>query len=144
MLADSVISSPVFTPESMEFCLSARLCVCLYMYIYIHTHYNFTFLPTIILNSDHLKFVLVLLCYRSHHSFMEQKIVIQLYPKRHRAQKCRSKAFTIAAQAYGVSWVEIQQDTVTVTGENIDPSGLTTLIRKKVCNASLELVEDMM
>lgn len=111
--------------------------------------------------------------FNSHLYALQQKIVIQLYPKRSRAEKCRSKAFTLAAQAYGiavsyilifdsdkielclfshlvcvcvcvgVSRVEIQQDMVVVIGENVDSIGLTTLIRKKVCNASLELVENV-
>nr|GMD51302.1 heavy metal-associated isoprenylated plant protein 47-like [Ipomoea batatas] len=66
------------------------------------------------------------------------KIVIQLYP---RCQKCRSKALSIAAEANGVSRVEIERDKVVVIGEDIDAAGLTSLIRKKIGNATLEFVQ---
>nr|GMC51723.1 heavy metal-associated isoprenylated plant protein 47-like [Ipomoea batatas]GMC53701.1 heavy metal-associated isoprenylated plant protein 47-like [Ipomoea batatas]GME15722.1 heavy metal-associated isoprenylated plant protein 47-like [Ipomoea batatas] len=72
---------------------------------------------------------------------MQQRIVIRVQLK---CQKCRSKAMMIAAKSSGVTSVALQGEEkcnqIVVIGEAVDAAGLTSLIRKKVGNASLELV----
>ncbi|XWS51775.1 hypothetical protein CRYUN_Cryun11dG0012100 [Craigia yunnanensis] len=73
---------------------------------------------------------------------MKQKIVINV-PN---CKKCRTKALTIAAVADGVTSVALhgpQKDELMIIGEGIDAACLTSSLRKKLCHASLETVEEV-
>ncbi|KAL7584299.1 heavy metal-associated isoprenylated plant protein 47 isoform X1 [Lactuca sativa] len=75
---------------------------------------------------------------------MMQKIVIKMQPK---CGRCRTKAMMIAAKASGsVSSVELQgenKNQMVVIGDGIDAAALTSSVRKKIKNASLELVQQL-
>ncbi|CAH1444318.1 unnamed protein product [Lactuca virosa] len=76
---------------------------------------------------------------------MMQKIVIKMQPK---CGRCRTKAMMIAAKASGscVSSVELQgenKNQMVVIGDGIDAAALTSSVRKKIKNASLEMVQQM-
>ncbi|KAL2495985.1 heavy metal-associated isoprenylated plant protein 47 [Forsythia ovata] len=73
---------------------------------------------------------------------MAQEIVINVQLK---CNKCRSKAMSIAAMTSGVLSVALEgekKDQLVVIGVGVDAAGMTSLLRKKVGRASLELVHD--
>ncbi|KAG5570374.1 hypothetical protein H5410_060140 [Solanum commersonii] len=72
-----------------------------------------------------------------------QKIVIRVH---HNCKKCQSKALMIAAMSTGVNSVALEgekKDKVVIIGEAVDAAGITSLLRKKVGHASLELVDEV-
>lgn len=74
---------------------------------------------------------------------MKQKIVIRVH---HKCQKCRSKSLMIAATSTGVNSVALEgetKDKVVIIGEAVDAAAITSLLRKKVGHASLELVDEI-
>ncbi|CAN4075429.1 unnamed protein product [Withania somnifera] len=74
---------------------------------------------------------------------MKQKIVIRV---QHKCQKCQSKTLMIAAMSTGVNSVALEgekRDKVVIIGEAVDAAGITSLLRKKVGHASLELVDEI-
>ncbi|TMW91562.1 heavy metal-associated isoprenylated plant protein 47 [Solanum lycopersicum] len=74
---------------------------------------------------------------------MMQKIVIRVH---HKCKKCQSKALMIAAMSTGVNSVALEgekKDKVVIIGEAVDAAGITSLLRKKVGHASLELVDEV-
>ncbi|KAI3496853.1 hypothetical protein L1887_39231 [Cichorium endivia] len=74
---------------------------------------------------------------------MMQKIVIKMQPK---CGRCRTKAMMIAAKASGVNSVELQgenKNQMVVIGDGVDAAALTSLVRKKIKNASLEMVQEL-
>ncbi|KAK7371884.1 hypothetical protein VNO80_05250 [Phaseolus coccineus] len=74
---------------------------------------------------------------------MKQKIVIRVPLD---CDKCRSKAFKIAADAHGVSSVALEgehKDKVAVIGESVDSVCLGRALRKKFRHAIIESVEEV-
>ncbi|GKD62439.1 hypothetical protein Tco_1299948, partial [Tanacetum coccineum] len=72
-----------------------------------------------------------------------QKIVIMMQPK---CGKCRTKAMMAAAKSLGVNSVELQgenKNQMVVIGDRVDAAALTISVRKKVKNASLEIVQQL-
>ncbi|XVF77272.1 hypothetical protein PTKIN_Ptkin14bG0029900 [Pterospermum kingtungense] len=60
--------------------------------------------------------------------------------------KCRRKALKIAAVADGVISVALHgpgKDKLLIIGDGVDPACLTACLRKKLCYASLETVEEV-
>ncbi|GAY37752.1 hypothetical protein CUMW_031430 [Citrus unshiu] len=61
-------------------------------------------------------------------------------------EKCRIKVMKIIAKANGVTSIVIQgpnKDRVMVIGDGVDPFKMTTALRNKVGNASLESAQKM-
>ncbi|XVF77264.1 hypothetical protein PTKIN_Ptkin14bG0029300 [Pterospermum kingtungense] len=74
---------------------------------------------------------------------VQQKIVIQVSMH---CDKCRTKALKIAAAADGVVSVELhgpEKDKQMIVGDGVDAVCLTNSLRKKLCHASLETVEEV-
>ncbi|XP_059290624.1 disease resistance protein Pik-1 [Lycium ferocissimum] len=74
---------------------------------------------------------------------LQQKIVIRV---QHKCKKCQSKSLMIAAMSTGVNSVSLEgekKDKVVIIGESVDAVGITSLLRKKVGHASLELVDEI-
>ncbi|XVF03687.1 hypothetical protein REPUB_Repub05bG0015000 [Reevesia pubescens] len=72
-----------------------------------------------------------------------QKIVIKVSMH---CRKCRTKALEIAAVADGVTSVALhgpEKDKLMIVGDGVDAACLTASLRKKLCHASLELVEEV-
>ncbi|XVF03689.1 hypothetical protein REPUB_Repub05bG0015200 [Reevesia pubescens] len=72
-----------------------------------------------------------------------QKIVIKVSMH---CRKCRTKALEIAAVADGVTSVALhgpEKDKLMIEGDGVDAACLTASLRKKLCHASLELVEEV-
>nr|GEW34737.1 putative reverse transcriptase domain-containing protein [Tanacetum cinerariifolium] len=60
--------------------------------------------------------------------------------------KCRTKAMMAAAKSLGVNSVELQgenKNQIVVIGDGVDAAALTSSVRKKVKNASLEIVQQL-
>ncbi|GKA45107.1 hypothetical protein Tco_0737903 [Tanacetum coccineum] len=60
--------------------------------------------------------------------------------------KCRTKAMMAAAKSLGVNSVELQgenKNQMVVIGDRVDAAALTSSVRKKVKNASLEIVQQL-
>ncbi|OMP04288.1 putative metal ion binding protein [Corchorus olitorius] len=74
---------------------------------------------------------------------MKQKIVIKVSMN---CSKCRTKAMKIAAVADGVISVALhgpEKDKLMIVGDGVDAACLTSSLRKKLCHASLEIVEEV-
>ncbi|XP_022006848.1 heavy metal-associated isoprenylated plant protein 47 isoform X2 [Helianthus annuus] len=74
---------------------------------------------------------------------MKKKIVINIQTN---CEKCRTEAMKAAAKALGVNSVEVQGEDkkrMVVIGEGVDAAALTKLVRKKIKNASLEMVQQL-
>nr|XP_043627752.1 heavy metal-associated isoprenylated plant protein 47-like [Erigeron canadensis] len=74
---------------------------------------------------------------------MKRKIVIKIQTE---CEKCRKKAMMVAAQTSGVNSVEMQGESknqMVVIGEGIDVAALAKSVRKKIKNASLEIVQQL-
>ncbi|XVF03688.1 hypothetical protein REPUB_Repub05bG0015100 [Reevesia pubescens] len=74
---------------------------------------------------------------------MKQKIVIKVSMH---CRKCRTKALEIAAVADGVTSVALhgpEKDKLMIEGDGVDAPCLTASLRKKLCHASLEIVEEV-
>ncbi|XP_073013541.1 heavy metal-associated isoprenylated plant protein 47-like [Typha latifolia] len=73
---------------------------------------------------------------------MKQTIVIKIHTN---SDKCRAKAMALAAKAYGVISIELQdEDHLVVVGDGVDAVHLTTTLRKKLCHgAYLTKVEEV-
>ncbi|XVF77268.1 hypothetical protein PTKIN_Ptkin14bG0029600 [Pterospermum kingtungense] len=74
---------------------------------------------------------------------MKQKIIIKV-PMH--CSKCRTKALKIAAVADGVISVALhgpEKDKLLIIGDGVDAACLTACLRKKLCYASLEIVEEV-
>ncbi|XVF77848.1 hypothetical protein PTKIN_Ptkin14bG0080100 [Pterospermum kingtungense] len=72
----------------------------------------------------------------------QQKIIIQVSLH---CSKCRTKALKIAAVADGVTSVAFhgpEKDKLLIIGDGVDAACLTACLRKKLCYASLEIVEE--
>ncbi|MBA0693286.1 hypothetical protein Golax_009599 [Gossypium laxum] len=60
--------------------------------------------------------------------------------------KCRKKALKVAAVAYGVTSVALhgpEKDKLMILGDGVDAACLTEALRKKLCHASIEIVEEV-
>ncbi|XP_039014102.1 heavy metal-associated isoprenylated plant protein 47-like [Hibiscus syriacus] len=74
---------------------------------------------------------------------MKQKIVIKVSMH---CRKCRKKALQVAAVAYGVTSVALhgpEKDKLMILGDGVDAACLTEALRKKLCHASIEIVEQV-
>ncbi|XVE50789.1 hypothetical protein DITRI_Ditri01bG0191200 [Diplodiscus trichospermus] len=74
---------------------------------------------------------------------MKQKIVIKVSMH---CSKCRTKALKVAAVADGVISVALhgpEKDKLMIVGDGVDAAELTGSLRKKLCHASLETVEEV-
>ncbi|XP_022716596.1 heavy metal-associated isoprenylated plant protein 47-like [Durio zibethinus] len=74
---------------------------------------------------------------------MQQKIIIKISMH---CSKCRARALKIAAVAEGVTSVALhgpEKDKLMIQGEDIDAACLTANLRKKLCHASLETIEEV-
>ncbi|XWS27762.1 hypothetical protein CRYUN_Cryun25bG0008500 [Craigia yunnanensis] len=74
---------------------------------------------------------------------MKQKIVIKVSMH---CNKCRKRALKIASVADGVTSVALhgpEKDKLMIVGEGIDAACLTSSLRKKLCHAILETVEEV-
>ncbi|GLT83643.1 hypothetical protein SLE2022_019200 [Rubroshorea leprosula] len=74
---------------------------------------------------------------------LQQKIVIKVSMH---CDKCRTKAMKIAAVADGVTSVAFQgedRDRLLIEGDGVDAACLTESLRKKLCHATLETVEEI-
>ncbi|GLT57567.1 hypothetical protein SLA2020_305330 [Shorea laevis] len=74
---------------------------------------------------------------------LQQKIVIKVSMP---CDKCRTKAMKIAAAAEGVTSVAFQgedRDRLLIEGDGVDAACLTESLRKKLCHATLETVEEI-
>ncbi|XVF38210.1 hypothetical protein REPUB_Repub20aG0080700 [Reevesia pubescens] len=72
-----------------------------------------------------------------------QKIVIKVSMN---CRKCRTKALRIAAAVDGVTSLALdgpENDKLMIEGDGVDAACLTASLRKKLCHASLELVEEV-
>nr|GEV00016.1 heavy metal-associated isoprenylated plant protein 47-like [Tanacetum cinerariifolium] len=60
--------------------------------------------------------------------------------------KCQTKAMMAVAKSLGVNSVELQgenKNQMVVIGDGVDAAALTSSVRKKVKNASLEMVQQL-
>ncbi|KAM0002175.1 putative heavy metal-associated isoprenylated plant protein [Helianthus debilis subsp. tardiflorus] len=74
---------------------------------------------------------------------LQKKIVINIQTS---CEKCRTEAMKAAVKASGVNSVEVQGEDkkrMVVIGEGVDAAALTKLVRKKIKNASLEMVQQL-
>ncbi|KAH1063129.1 hypothetical protein J1N35_028116 [Gossypium stocksii] len=74
---------------------------------------------------------------------MKQKIVIKVSMH---CSKCRTEALQVAAVAYGVNSVALhgpEKDKLMILGEGVDVACLTEALRKKLCHATVEIVEEV-
>ncbi|TYH21063.1 hypothetical protein ES288_A04G012900v1 [Gossypium darwinii] len=74
---------------------------------------------------------------------MKQKIILKVSMH---CSKCRKKALKVAAVAYGVTSVALhgpEKDKLMILGEGMDAACLTEALRKKLCHASIEIVEEV-
>ncbi|XP_076938467.1 heavy metal-associated isoprenylated plant protein 47-like [Bidens hawaiensis] len=74
---------------------------------------------------------------------LQKKIVISIQTK---CEKCRKEAMKVAVTASGVNSVEVQggdKNQLVVIGEGVDAAALTKSVRKKIKNASLEMVQEL-
>ncbi|GMJ05036.1 hypothetical protein HRI_004172800 [Hibiscus trionum] len=74
---------------------------------------------------------------------LQQKIVIKVSVH---SQKCRTKALKIAAATDGVVSVALdgpRLGTLMIVGDGVDAVCLTRSLRKQLCHASLETVEEV-
>ncbi|XVF77269.1 hypothetical protein PTKIN_Ptkin14bG0029700 [Pterospermum kingtungense] len=74
---------------------------------------------------------------------MKQKIIIKVSMN---CSKCRRKALKIAAVADGVISVALhgpEKDKLLIIGEGVDAVCLTACLRKKLCYACLETIEEV-
>ncbi|KAI3703796.1 hypothetical protein L1987_73993 [Smallanthus sonchifolius] len=74
---------------------------------------------------------------------MKKKIVINIQTN---CDKCRTYAMKTAAETSGVISVELQgenKNKMMVIGDGVDAAALTKSIRKKIENASLEIVQQL-
>ncbi|KAK8579094.1 hypothetical protein V6N12_069427 [Hibiscus sabdariffa] len=74
---------------------------------------------------------------------MKQKIVLKVSMH---CSKCRTKALKVAAVAYGVTSVALEgaeKDKLVIIGDGVDAACLTEALRKKLCHASIEIVEEV-
>ncbi|XVE50790.1 hypothetical protein DITRI_Ditri01bG0191300 [Diplodiscus trichospermus] len=74
---------------------------------------------------------------------MQQKMVIKVSMH---CNKCRTKALKIAAVADGVTSVALhgpEKDKLMIVGDGVDAAELTNSLRKKLCHASIEIVEEV-
>ncbi|XP_021287408.1 heavy metal-associated isoprenylated plant protein 47-like [Herrania umbratica] len=74
---------------------------------------------------------------------MKQKIIIKVSMH---CSKCRTKAMKIASVADGVTSVALhgpEKDKLMIEGDGVDAACLTSSLRKKLCHASLEIVEEV-
>ncbi|KAE8654193.1 putative Receptor like protein 53 [Hibiscus syriacus] len=74
---------------------------------------------------------------------MKQKIVIKVSMH---SEKCRTKALKIAAATDGVVSVALHcpgKDKLMIVGDGVDAVCLTSSLRKQLCHASLETVEEV-
>ncbi|KAK9046267.1 hypothetical protein V6N11_052159 [Hibiscus sabdariffa] len=74
---------------------------------------------------------------------MKQKIVLKVSMH---CSKCRTKALKVAAVAYGVTSVALdgpEKDKLVILGDGVDAACLTEALRKKLCHASIEIVEEV-
>ncbi|KAK6229833.1 hypothetical protein QQP08_021089 [Theobroma cacao] len=74
---------------------------------------------------------------------MKQKIIIKVSMH---CSKCRTKAMKIASVADGVTSVALhgpEKDKLIIVGDGVDAACLTSSLRKKLCHASLETVEEV-
>ncbi|XVE50788.1 hypothetical protein DITRI_Ditri01bG0191100 [Diplodiscus trichospermus] len=74
---------------------------------------------------------------------MKQKIVIKVSMH---CDKCRAKAMKIAAAVDGVVSVALHgpdKDKLMITGDGIDAVCLTSCLRKELCHATIETVEEV-
>ncbi|KAK8691171.1 hypothetical protein V6N13_074690 [Hibiscus sabdariffa] len=74
---------------------------------------------------------------------MKQKIVLKVSMH---CSKCRTKALKVAAVAYGVISVALEgaeKDKLVIIGDGVDAACLTEALRKKLCHASIEIVEEV-
>ncbi|PPS13715.1 hypothetical protein GOBAR_AA06835 [Gossypium barbadense] len=73
---------------------------------------------------------------------MKQKIVIKVSMH---CSKCRTEALQVAAVAYGVNSVALhgpEKDKLMILGEGVDVACLAEALRKKLCHATIEIVEE--
>ncbi|TYI31811.1 hypothetical protein ES332_A04G011600v1 [Gossypium tomentosum] len=74
---------------------------------------------------------------------MKQKIVIKVSMH---CSKCRTEALQVAAVAYGVNSVALhgpEKDKLMILGEGVDVACLAEELRKKLCHATIEIVEEV-
>ncbi|MFS7929020.1 hypothetical protein Hanom_Chr04g00327671 [Helianthus anomalus] len=74
---------------------------------------------------------------------MKNKIVINIQTN---CEKCRTYAMKEAVKASGANSVELQgenKNRMVVIGEGVDAAALTKSVRKKIKNASLEIVQQL-
>ncbi|KAI3755920.1 hypothetical protein L1987_55729 [Smallanthus sonchifolius] len=74
---------------------------------------------------------------------MKKKIVINIQTK---CEKCRTGAMKAAVKTSGVNSVKLQgedKNQMVVIGEGVDAAALTKSVRKKIKNASLEMVQQL-
>ncbi|XP_076949004.1 heavy metal-associated isoprenylated plant protein 47-like [Bidens hawaiensis] len=74
---------------------------------------------------------------------MKKKIVINIQTK---CEKCRTEAMKAVVDVSGVNSVEVKggdKNQLVVIGEGVDAAALTKSVRKKIKNASLEMVQEL-
>ncbi|GMI63800.1 hypothetical protein HRI_000049300 [Hibiscus trionum] len=74
---------------------------------------------------------------------MQQKIVIKVSMH---SSKRRTEALQVAAAANGVTSVALhgpEKDKLVIVGDGVDAVCLTKALRKKLCHASIDIVEEV-